>query len=604
MDNEENNVEESVEDNEIADDTESAIDNEDSVDTGSEDYSGGYGQPVGYSPGGFGRGLVGGYNNARKKDNDLKENIEKNKSKNLPKGNANQDNNDDDNKESTSDKMGQKGVHESAKTAAGAVGGPAAAGAYETASKTKVGQAVEKKVANKVRRRFIIISIIVAAALFLLFFVFMGAAYIVLDKINNGDSNNNDVSSASCISGTYNGKTCETITVSGYGTMSLDDYVAGVVKSEVGVFNDLEMYKIGAIAARSFVLSHKSSSCVVNDTTERFQVFRGKGTDLSIQAANETSGIVLTKDGNIHNAMYDAFCWDSKDSQYYYVCQGHGGTTPVPIEWANRVVPRISGSSFLHSRRYRSHGQGLSQDAAYYMSTEQKKGYQEILDHFYGDEGVVLSSFGSANTSGCSSSNNGNAQTLSNYTLNHDGLKPLDRKLTSNEIDNFNNDINSAVNSAGYGTGAAVAAAGQTLAYDLEKLGYYLKYFLGDNYTNTGVNPNWDNSKGLDCSGFVSWAIINSCNKNFGDWHSDMFYQKFKDKKIDLKDAKPGDVMLLIEGNKATHIRLVIKNNGDGSIVTLEESFSSGGLVFKVIKSESNFITVDMSSYYSNSCSK
>lgn len=206
----------------------------------------------------------------------------------------------------------------------------------------------------------------------------------------------------------------------------------------------------------------------------------------------------------------------------------------------------------------------------------------------------------------------GNIQHLSSYNLNGNNLKVLNRSLTTSEMENLNDYINSEVDKAGYGTGAGVAAAGQALTYWLENQGYYLQYFWGgghggygdSNTTFVGANPNWGKTGynngvstgpyfGMDCSGFVSWAIRTACSPNYG---SKTTWDMSHGPSIDISKAKAGDLML----DSDSHVRLVVKNNGDGTVITAEETIS--GLVFTKRNSEAGYKFIDMSSYYQKNC--
>lgn len=206
----------------------------------------------------------------------------------------------------------------------------------------------------------------------------------------------------------------------------------------------------------------------------------------------------------------------------------------------------------------------------------------------------------------CSSSSS--LQELSSYNLKGNGLTVLNRTLTSTELTELNSYINQEVDKAKYGTGAGVAAAGQSLTYWLEKKGYYLQYRWGGGHGNNfiGANPGWGSTaygcdskgrcyNGMDCSGFVSWAIRTACNPSFGSRSTSSMNMGSA---IPISQAKPGDLMLYA----GSHVRLVIKNNGDGTVIVAEESGGNSGLVFNKLGEQKNYSFIDMSSYYSNNC--
>lgn len=229
-----------------------------------------------------------------------------------------------------------------------------------------------------------------------------------------------------------------------------------------------------------------------------------------------------------------------------------------------------------------------------------------------------LKIFGLAYNEGPTTYTPGDYKHLSTYTLSHEGLNVLNRTLNQSEIIDLNNYINSEVDNAGYGTGAAVAAAGQSLTYWLEQKGYYLQYYWGGGHggygdkkdTFIGANPNWGSTAfgkdekgrqylGFDCSGFVSWAIRTACNPKYGSTTTN-FKRGGKDheREINIKDAKPGDLMIT-DG----HIRLVVKNNNDGSVIVAESAGGeTSGLVFTKRKDDSSYYFMDMENYYGSHC--
>lgn len=228
---------------------------------------------------------------------------------------------------------------------------------------------------------------------------------------------------------------------------------------------------------------------------------------------------------------------------------------------------------------------------------------------------------------GICSYSSGTIQHLSTYNLWANGLNRLERTLTSNEISQLNEYINTEIDKAGYGTAEAVVAAGQSLIYWLEQIGYYLPYYLGggrsccgdNNDTFIGVNPNWGSDKfgydygysygkrriylGMDCSSFVSWAIRTACNKDFGAMGASSM--RFGEK-IDFINVQPGDLLVATDGG---HVKLVVKNNGDGTVITAESAGgSTNALVFSKqssacgSKKNDCYDAYSMNTYYKNNC--
>lgn len=406
---------------------------------------------------------------------------------------------------------------------------------------------------------------------------------------------------------------CDSITVDGV-TLDIDDYVAGVVNAEVGGMIDpnFNTYKAASVAARSYALVRSTKSngnCLVTNSTA-FQTYKSNPSTDIINAVNDTSGVVLVKDGSVYGSEYDALCINSTDANNYYLCQG--GTSEVNLTVPASWLESKRSQNYIDVTSKQTHGRGMSQNGAWYLALEKGYSYEDILNYFYGDEGASLASI---NGSFCG---NVNFTDLGTYNLKHNGLNVLNRVLNVDEINNLNSYIDSEINKAGDGTASGVAAAGQALVYGLEQMGYYLQYYWGGAHSGfgdkngsfVGVNQNWGSTSfgssqtgdgsylGMDCSGFVSWAIRNGCNNSANNTAKG--WMGISNTHKDLNKAKPGDIIV-----SSTHVQLVVKNNGDGTVIVAEEtSGSNGGLIFDKVTSSNlgkNYVG-DMSNYYQNNC--
>ena len=137
------------------------------------------------------------------------------------------------------------------------------------------------------------------------------------------------------------------------------------------------------------------------------------------------------------------------------------------------------------------------------------------------------------------------------------------------------------------------------------------RVFYADNYGNfIGANPNWGSTAfgtdwnsgspryywGMDCSGYVSWAIRTACKPQINYLAGD--FSVYSGKFISLADAKPGDLL-----DNDEHVQLIVKNNGDGSVIVTEETGGSiSGLIFDYVDDASGYNVVDMSNWYSSNC--
>lgn len=210
-----------------------------------------------------------------------------------------------------------------------------------------------------------------------------------------------------------------------------------------------------------------------------------------------------------------------------------------------------------------------------------------------------------------SSSDDGTVILLDDYPLNGSNTTILNGKLSDSQLSTISNNIKATVNNAGYGTGVGVAAAAQSLIMSLYDMGYRLPYYFGGGHSykiTIGADSLWGTSVSADhrgrtkysydCSGFVSWAIKNGCKANFQANSSAGFLNGGYGDSIALSSSKPGDLMV-----KNGHIRLIVKNNGDGSIIAAESTSSYGeGIMFTTYSSAGEYTIVDMSNWYNSNC--
>ncbi len=201
----------------------------------------------------------------------------------------------------------------------------------------------------------------------------------------------------------YNGA-CSTVTVSG-NTIPLDDYIAGVIKQEMGG-NNLEALKAQAIAARSFLLGTKgeSSSCSVTNG-QTYQAYTQDNDSNSIykQAALETSGMVVSRNGKIAVTQYVSH--PDKDTSYSKEVDGHWVLTfqrfndDPSTEWVwtaptdKNTVRKIAGDGYLYGTDTlfdKSHHYGMSQTVAMYLAKGQNYTYDQLIKLFYNEPIVRL----------------------------------------------------------------------------------------------------------------------------------------------------------------------------------------------------------------------
>ncbi len=159
--------------------------------------------------------------------------------------------------------------------------------------------------------------------------------------------------------------------------MPLEEYLKGVVPTEMGLQKPIEALKAQAIAARSFAVGtrrHASEGFDVCITTH-CQVYKPKNRYAdSDRAVDETAGQILTHETGIAGAPFFAHC------------DGH--TRSAKEVWSKEVsflrsVPCICGYTELYG-----HGVGMCQRGAAAMA-QGGATVEEILSHYYTGVGIV-----------------------------------------------------------------------------------------------------------------------------------------------------------------------------------------------------------------------
>jgi stage II sporulation protein D len=153
--------------------------------------------------------------------------------------------------------------------------------------------------------------------------------------------------------------------------VDLENYIKGVVPSEMPPSWEFEALKAQAIAARSFALANLGKQAKegydLKDNTED-QAYGGASVETNItnKAVEETHGLVLTYDMKIISAYYSASA---------------GGMTNTNA-WGGSVPYLHSVPSFDDNVAKNGHGVGMSQHGANNLAKQGYNAYQ-ILQYFY-----------------------------------------------------------------------------------------------------------------------------------------------------------------------------------------------------------------------------
>lgn len=391
---------------------------------------------------------------------------------------------------------------------------------------------------------------------------------------------------------------CQEITVIGTsshpdsGTFSVEDYVAGVVQNEVGFWNNLVVDEVFAIAARTYVFKTAGETCTIENSTS-YQTFTSNPGDMAKEAAMNTQGVVITDEsGSLLLTQYDALAIKEVTNTDYILKQRD---QHIPKSW---IESHINSSTLSYYRNH-NHGNGISQWGTRYLA-EQGKSATEIIAYYL--EGSILKStfFGLGLEGVPEYPLIGSAGTI---------LKGqrLDQFLRSKgtSIEELNSLIATNVDNAGRGTRAGVVSAAVTLIGEMNKLGVKLPYVFGGGHgaIQLGASASWGEGSGLDCSGFISWAIYNG-GVSIGVNSSSSFASLGK--VVDLNDEpvlKPGDIIWRpARPGKVGHVAMVVGyDNTSGQYLTAEALGSDYGVLFHKRKFNANgYKGISMEDYYNS----
>lgn len=336
--------------------------------------------------------------------------------------------------------------------------------------------------------------------------------------------------------------------------IDIEDYVAGVVSREVPGFPP-ESVKAIAISARTYVIYRAEkvgtdpNSCYYNVTTtdDSFQVYTATEEDAYVSAAQETRGLIITRNGNLTTGHYDASCIYTAQAaktldpegnytdDNYYIKYGEwtlgGGIyfQEIPKE----IAPNVgSFNVFFRENQpcYGNHGGGMSQNGSLYLEKYLGYNWEQIIDFYYNGEAEIMSIYPSYGGYSGEYPTDPNDELYKN--LHFLAGTSLNSVLSSNgtTMEEFNANISSAVNSAGYGTREGSVAAAVTLVGSLAEMGYKINYQWGGQGVFYKGGSNWGVSgstascgshsnpskcyqiyrwQGFDCTGLVEWIINN-----------------------------------------------------------------------------------------------
>lgn len=160
--------------------------------------------------------------------------------------------------------------------------------------------------------------------------------------------------------------------------MDIEEYLAGVIPSEISDSSPMEALKAQAIAARTFALNRVRAGSGVDDTAN-CQAFRCErmASPNSRRAIEETAGVVMTYDGQL--------------ARVYFSSSNGGMTKRSGDVWqmhfpyyVSKEDPWDTSARMEHPSIKVSHGVGMSQVGAVYAA-KQGFSHTEILAFYYAE---------------------------------------------------------------------------------------------------------------------------------------------------------------------------------------------------------------------------
>lgn len=403
-------------------------------------------------------------------------------------------------------------------------------------------------------------------------------------------------------------------------TVDFEKYALGVALAEIGPDSPDEAIKAQIIMARSFALTRNSSMCPSNP-------------DNCFYGYNASTGVI-----RMRACEADQVYWDYTKPIYrldrgaisLYSPEVDASTSGATM-WKNvlsdermsqiqALADEVKGKVLLDSSGNVIHTGYKSTDQVDVL-TEAKNGatYEEILETKYGSSNI--------NSSNCSVSGNID---YGDYVLSSDGDTIISGRLDEfledkgTSLTEFNNLIKKNVDKAGYGTKAGVVAAAVTLIAELGnnydvRIPYYLSGGHGhtmndgtvDGVASEALGYWGDNSMcptyygygnsykqcGLDCSGFVPWAISTG-GFNISPQLAGGFQNISGAKRVSLSSSsavlEPGDLL-----ESSGHIVLVVGVDSTGYITAEAMGLSQGVAFGHRSFADSGYWGVKMDDYYS-----
>ncbi len=405
--------------------------------------------------------------------------------------------------------------------------------------------------------------------------------------------------------------------------IDFEKYVVGVALAEVSWSKSPEYFKAQIVAARGFALRRNSAMCP-SHPDNCFYGYNSATNTIRLRACTNDQ-VYCDPDKPCYH-----YTRSGKPTIYGPEAEGMAGATVWKGQLSEQTKADVMAAAKEVEGKVLVDGSG---NVVYtnFVNTDQNQWYEMAQQGMKWDE-ILIKHYSSSGASGYNSATcqgTGNID-YGNYSLKSDGDVILNQRLDTflaskgTSLDAFNALIASNVDKAGFGTRAGVVAAAVTLIGEMgDQYNTKIPYFLsgghhdgvrsqalgywGSGYEDDGRQcyytgyGNVYTVCGLDCSGFVPWAIKTG-GFNPGVRLAGNFQYITGARRVSLSSSQavlePGD-LLESEG----HIVLVIGiDQGAKQYICAEASGKNAGVLFtrRPFSGGGGYWGVKMDGYYEN----
>lgn len=386
--------------------------------------------------------------------------------------------------------------------------------------------------------------------------------------------------------------------IPGEGLVDFETYILGVVNPEVGG-SSAETWKTQAVVARSFALTRGQGMA---KPIGQIGIENGQWV---LRIRTSTSDQVFCHPDLGCGSMTGSMQGTTSGAATVYAGGYNGQLTrqPIPEDASIRTeVASTKGQVATKSGVVQHTNFASKEQESWEAQAKAGKKYQDIVKDSYGYE-VTSDCRGGIGEYDLEAYFEASKNASMPITCVNSGKSMVDCTLKSKgknfkSLSQFNDHIKQSINSAGYGTRAAVVAASIALIGDYSMdTGVRLKYTWGGGHSNEHLTKDpVKDPFGLDCSGFIGWAIYHAGFK-FATGTTGTYIDTLPHGKINqIKGGQPGDFLV-----NSHHTVMIIGTYDTGYYLAEAANTADGMRISKLEYSNpSGYYLFDMEDYYNN----